>query len=308
MASSFIHPFQVKCLTPFKQSLSRRRCRLTTRPVIASYTRGKATSSTRVFLSGPFHPGAEYTLPPEEAAHLRARRIRHGSQITLFDGTGAFATATLDSESSVTVLTTTSAEARSKSICAIIALPKSPSRADGIVEKLVELGVHRLVWARTERVIAAAPNQARLARWARLAVAASKQSMRTDVPIVQTTSNWGELLELASQSDLVLLLSAAGTPILGQRCTDAVRAARNIAVLVGPEGGFTDTEEEKLEAVGALKIGLGSNRLRVETAAFTAVAVLMQVALLESSERTASIARAKGGTNNSASIADASPE
>lgn len=235
-------------------------------------------------MPGPFCPGAEYTLPPEEAAHLRARRIRTGAQVTIFDGTGISAQAVLSSQTTVTVLATTSAETPAKSVSVIIALPKSSSRADWIVEKLVELGVARLIWAHTSRVVAAAPKQARFDRWARLSISASKQCMRSDVPPVQYISTWGEMLNCASKSELVILLSACGAPVLGPVCKEAVRVASKIAVLVGPEGGFTQSEEKQIEALGALKVCLGPNRLRVDTASFSIAAALMQMTHLISQE------------------------
>lgn len=283
---SFIPTLPVKASSSLSshKNLSTRRGRLHTthKPIIASYTRGKAVSSTRVFLPGPLYPGAVHALPPEEAAHIRARRISEGAHVTLFDGTGVIATGLLGPDASVTVISiATSHTQTNSSLSALIALPKSPSRADWAVEKLVELGITRIHWVRTERVVAAIPNEARLKRWNRLTVSAAKQSMRIDVPSVESLTRWRDAIELVSKADLALLLNPDGPPILAKECMNAVRVARHVVVVVGPEGGLTDREEEQLLEAGAVNVGLGTNRLRVETAAVAAVAVVTQIGVQE---------------------------
>lgn len=232
-------------------------------------------------MRGPLCPGTICTLLPGETAHLRIRRIAEGSHITVLDGTGTVATGLLGPKGSVTVLSVTPPPPQSRSLSALIALPKSRSRADWVVEKLVELGITRILWAHTERVVATVPNEARLKRWNRLVVAAVKQSLRSHVPHVEYLPAFPDAVDAVRKSGLVLLLSADGVPILAEESLKAVRAAKDVLVVVGPEGGFTDQEEERFVQVGAMRVGLGQNRLRVETAAVAAVAVVAQIAVQE---------------------------
>lgn len=241
-------------------------------------------------MRGPLSPGTVLTLLPEETAHLRARRISEGAHITLLDGTGAVATGILGPDDSVTVLSSTPSTPQTRSLSALIALPKSPSRADWAVEKLVELGISRILWTQTERVVAAVPNEARLKRWNRLVVAAAKQSLRADVPSVEKLPAFADAVDAVRNAGLALLLSADGPPILTDESLNAVRAVNDVIVVVGPEGGLTDQEEEQFVQAGAMRVGLGQNRLRVETAVVAAVAVVAQIEVQESAREGKSFA------------------
>lgn len=248
----------------------------------ASYQTGKASSETRVFLNVPLLQGANHVLPAAELKHLRARRIPDGARITVFNGTGTVAIGLLGSSGKVEVLQTRKDfPVQKHRLSAVIGLPKNPGRSDLIVEKLTELGTTSIRFSRTARVVATDPGEKRIARWQRLAISASKQSFRTDVPSVGFCSSFAEALHEINNNTIALLLSAGGEPLLGNELLDSIKKARDVIVIVGPEGGLDESEEELLVKAGARRIGLGLNRLRVETAAITAIAVLTQIAYSE---------------------------
>jgi len=109
-------------------------------------------------------------------------------------------------------------------------------------------------------------------RWARVALAASKQSLRARALEIARPANVDEACAMVSRSPLALLAAAGAEPIL-----DVLRRVEDVGrgmIIVGPEGDFTDDEIERLTAAGARLVGLGSLRLRVETAAISALAAV----------------------------------
>lgn len=244
----------------------------------ASYQTGKATSETRVFLDVPLLQGSSVWLPESEWRHLRAKRIARGTRISLFNRTGTFAIGVVGNSGEVEVIETRNeTPQRRRRLSVVIGLPKSPSRSDWIVEKLTELGVASVMFSRTNRVVAADPGDKRLARWERLAVSAAKQSFRTDIPTVGFYSIFEEVVQQVRESSLALVLSGGGEPLLGHQFLEDMKTTTDVLVVVGPEGGLDEAEEETLRGIGARRIGLGYSRLRVETAAIAAIAVLAQV-------------------------------
>lgn len=275
-SATFALPTRV---APFVYHRRQWRCRnLVSAPILACYKTGKAVSETRVFLDLPLIPGSEHRLSLPETAHLRARRILPGTRITLFNNSSSSAVGVLKENGQVLVLQTEEKGCMPvRCVSAVVGLPKIPSRADWAVEKLTELGVASLSFSRSARVVASDPGSTRILRWARLAVAASKQSLRSNVPSVDYCSSFDEIVSRARRANLSLLLSPAGEPLLSSSCVSAIKSASDVLILVGPEGGYTDKEESELVHAGARQVGLGRTRLRVETAVVVAAAVLLQL-------------------------------
>ena len=147
-------------------------------------------------------------------------------------------------------------------------------RFEDLIEKTTELGVARIVPVeaeRSEKGLARAAER-RLPRWRRIAREASEQSRRTRLPEID------EPLELRQairhESAYRFLLDEGRAPaILGalpmNRTTDD-----GIALLTGPEGGWTDRERAAIVEAGWRAVSLGSTILRAETAAIAALAVI----------------------------------
>jgi 16S rRNA (uracil1498-N3)-methyltransferase len=152
-------------------------------------------------------------------------------------------------------------------------IPKG-AKMDYVVEKLGELGVHRLYPLVSERTIADA-GTAKVHRWQRLAQAASTQSGRRDVLAVEEPVSIRELYERMDEYDLVLFPWEAVVPEPpARRLPGLVAGARRILVVIGPEGGFSHAEAEAARAAGAQLLSLGPRILRTETAALVAVSLL----------------------------------
>ncbi|PXF41409.1 Ribosomal RNA small subunit methyltransferase E [Gracilariopsis chorda] len=241
-----------------------------------AYPTGKRKSDTRVFLDIGFRTGEVISLPQEEFKHLRALRFKNGDEFVLFNGAGDSATAALQNKTAVVL------EARYKTthlkaqFSALIAVPKTGSRSDSIVEKLTELGADCITFMRTKRTIATMPSANKLERWNRIAIAASKQSLR-DVPPEIAAIDFSSALETVVLHPLPFLLCSMGDLLLSSSCQTRIRREKQALVIVGPEGGFEMSEARQLTEAGAIPVSLGSNRLRIETAAIVSVALISQI-------------------------------
>lgn len=149
-------------------------------------------------------------------------------------------------------------------------------RFEWAVEKATELGVARIVpveTARSEQGLFAGA-QKRVERWRRIAREASEQSRRLREPEVDLPVRLAEALR-GEATHRVWLDEQPGAKLLLQAFSP--RAEDSAAVLIGPEGGWTDAERQQFAAEGWPAASLGPTVLRAETAACAALAVLSQM-------------------------------
>jgi 16S rRNA (uracil1498-N3)-methyltransferase len=150
------------------------------------------------------------------------------------------------------------------------ALLKNPARFDFIVEKATELGVSHIIPMTTERVIA---HSAKIDRWQQIALTAMKQSARCVLPSVASLTAFDDVLAKGATYDLKLIPHEKTENSQFIVSLVALHAsAKNVLLLIGPEGGFTDEEIERAIANGFLPVSLGKRRLRAEPAGIVAAA------------------------------------
>jgi 16S rRNA (uracil1498-N3)-methyltransferase len=151
-----------------------------------------------------------------------------------------------------------------------VAILKNASKFDFLVEKVTELGVNTIVPLTTERTI---PRHAKAERWQKLALAAMKQSSRCVLPTVKSLTSFGDFIASASQHDIKLIPhEKSGNPLTATIQTVTLRSVR---LCIGPEGGFSDREIALAQEKGFQPVSLGPTRLRTETAAIAAMALLL---------------------------------
>ena len=156
-------------------------------------------------------------------------------------------------------------------------LPKA-DKMDMIVQKAVELGVHRVVPVLMERSIVR-PDEAGMRkkqeRWQKIAREACKQSGRTDDMEVALPVPLSSLSETLTSLDAVAVpWEEAGAVSLRTWQADHADAI-SVGILIGPEGGISPGEIERLQSAGAQSVTLGPRILRTETAGLCAVSCLM---------------------------------
>lgn len=148
-------------------------------------------------------------------------------------------------------------------------LPKG-DKMDYIIEKSVELGLCRLVPVEMARSVVrfdADKKDKKRQRWQLKAESAAKQSGRGRIPTVEKVHSLSEALERAAEEDYLLVAYESAEDMAHTRSLlDAVPAGTRVGFFIGPEGGFTAEEIEKLEAAGGRIITLGPRILRTETA------------------------------------------
>lgn len=157
-------------------------------------------------------------------------------------------------------------------------LPKG-QKMDLIVQKLSELGVVRLVPMLTHRVVPEVRNSYRkLDRLRRISLEAGKQARRSRLLEVAEPLALGDLSDELKNLDLVIVpyeeMSGAGIKSI----ESSILAATQIGLVVGPEGGFEDSEIEWLMEQGAKIVTLGPRILRTETCALSVVSILQYLA------------------------------
>jgi 16S rRNA (uracil1498-N3)-methyltransferase len=219
-------------------------------------------------------------LADAEAHHARdVRRLAVGDEVELFDGAGTDYDAHVTScdRHGVTVQITGSRPGGREPGVAVtlaVAVVKSGSM-DQLIDTCTQLGVRQIVLLRTERRVVD-PRSGKLDRWRRIAITACKQSGRSVVPQIDGVVKFDDLLGRVDDYDLAVV---AATRTDAAPLVKVVGGARkNVLCLIGPEGGFTDEEEQAAISAGCRPVSLGRPILRAETAAAAALAVICQAA------------------------------
>jgi len=151
------------------------------------------------------------------------------------------------------------------------AIPKK-AKIDEIIDKLVQLGVARIIPLETERVIVKLDKHKeglRLERWKKIALAASKQSKRSGLAVIEPVRTFTEIIARSCAFDLKLIPHLAGKRKGIRDVLDKfIRNKKlSIIVLIGPEGDFSAQEVRLAIAAGFIPVSLGDAVLRVDTAA-----------------------------------------
>ncbi len=147
-------------------------------------------------------------------------------------------------------------------------VPVKGSRNDTVVEKGTELGVARFIIFASERSVLKDVGKQKIARFQRLAQSAMIQSQQYYMPEIIYAPNIAHMLQIDTMYDCIVVADPSGRASV---TTDV----RKILLLIGPEGGFTDSEIDLLVGRGALLMSLGNTRLRSETAAIVAVTKIL---------------------------------
>lgn len=157
------------------------------------------------------------------------------------------------------------------------ALPKQ-GKMEVIVQKSVELGVYEILPMVTERtVVLDKGNFARKTqRWQKVADEAVKQCRRGIIPQVLEPVTLDAVLSLMGKNDLNLFFYEEETVQTLKSILRNCQAekVKRIGVFIGPEGGFSPAEAEKIVAAGAVSVSMGKTILRVETASVASVAMV----------------------------------
>lgn len=157
-------------------------------------------------------------------------------------------------------------------------LPKA-DKMELIVQKAVELGVHEVIPVAAKRCVVRLDEKkaaAKVRRWQGIAEAAAKQSKRGIIPNIRPVMSMKDAVEYTGAMDIRLIPYELAADMQHTRAViEAVKPGMDVAVFIGPEGGFEQSEVEMAAAAGIEAVTLGRRILRTETAGLTVLSWLM---------------------------------
>lgn len=219
-----------------------------------------------------------YPLPEHVAHHVQVLRMQTGSVITLFNGEGGQYTAVITQIEKKTVRahikTFSPLEAELPyAVTLAQALPEG-SKMDWIIEKAVELGVTAIQPLATQRCVVRLTGERAEKKhnhWQGIIQSAAEQSGRNRLAQLAALTDFNSWI---GQHDLHkrVLLSPRGEQSLSEWARH--HPAQALSLIIGPEGGFTDAEENLAVDHGALMLSMGPRILRTETAGVSALAAI----------------------------------
>lgn len=208
--------------------------------------------------------------------HLfRARRIAVGDRLRVVDGHGAARwaqVAAVDRRRARLTLGDPAPSHEPERRVELLVAAHRKERASWLVEKVTELGVAAVRFLQTERT----PREfgdGTFERLRRVAAAAVEQCHRARLPEITGMHSWDELPERLQGATYRSFLDAGGDA--WHTAAGVVASEKPIVLLVGPEGGWTGGERDRLLALGCRPLSLGSRVLRVETAALAGATLVL---------------------------------
>ena len=157
------------------------------------------------------------------------------------------------------------------------AIPKGP-KFDFIIQKSTELGVSAITPVISERCVVRPEKeqaQAKLLRWRRIALEAAQQSNRRDVPEIKTPVTFTEFLTSYGKVDLKILLWEGEKEHGIKDILKNTKDVKSVAVVIGPEGGFSENEVKIAVEKGFTSVSLGESILRTETAPIVILSIIL---------------------------------
>lgn len=158
-------------------------------------------------------------------------------------------------------------------------LPKA-DKMDLITQKCTELGIKEIIPFISERVIVKLDDKSetkKQERWQKIAKEAAKQSGRQIVPNIKKTINLKNIIENLSKYDIVIVpYECEKEHNIKSILKESKKDIKNIAIVIGPEGGFSENDIKILEeAKNVKKVSLGPRILRTETAGIATLAMVI---------------------------------
>jgi len=227
------------------------------------------------FLDPNFNP-ITGILNEEESRHaIKSLRLNAGDNVLVGDGIGNRYLAAINvigkKELIVNVISTETFDLHLPKLTIAIAPTKNPSRFEWFLEKATELGVHQIIPISTKRT---ERPRFKHDRAERIIHAATKQSMRAFMPLFQKLTPLSDVLKTEIELKLIAHCDEDDSKRIEIKDVLKMSSAKEILILIGPEGDFTTDEITLAKENGFQPILLGRNRLRTETAGVFAAATI----------------------------------
>lgn len=206
-------------------------------------------------------------LPPSEASHAKSLRLRVGEQVSITNGLGLVATASMNSETGYEISELQQNNQRTPRFHLVQALAKA-DRDELAMQTCVELGLSSVTpWSSDRSIVRWDGKEAKnQTRWQQIAIEAMKQSQQAFLCEVKPIATSKQLSAVGT----ALVLDPKATKSL----TDFMPLSEDVTLVVGPEGGISDAEFQLLEEKGFQRVRLGTSVLRTSSAGAAAMAAL----------------------------------
>jgi len=233
----------------------------------------------RFFVDPKKIEGDTVEITGSDVKHIRdVLRMKAGDKIIAVDGSSAELTVVLTEIHDEQIIGRIEERASPlKEPEVQVTLAQSVPKADKmelIIKMCTELGVYEFIPVLSERVIVRGDFSKKIERWQRIAEEASKQSGRALVPAVKPAEEFKGLLSRLGAWDKAVMPWEVHKEDTIDKTFKAL-TPRKVLLFIGPEGGYSHAEAEAAGANGVALVTLGKRILRVETAAPTAVTLLM---------------------------------
>lgn len=231
----------------------------------------------RFYVDFALSPDSVVELPDNVVRHLNVLRVKNTEEIVLFNGNGksypALPEVLEKRRASVRILREESTDNESPLNITLVQAVSAAERMDFTLQKSVELGVAEIRPVISERCVVRLSGERaekRVARWQEIVVSACEQSGRNIVPKVLPLTTYAQALQQLPQETTKLLMSLNRA----QKLSDVQPQSGKVVFMVGPEGGWTEQEEQQAFDAGFQSVTLGKRVLRTETASLAAIAAM----------------------------------
>lgn len=231
----------------------------------------------RFYVDFALSPDSVVELPDNVVRHLNVLRVKNTEEIVLFNGDGKVYPALPEvlekRRASVRILREEATDNESPLNITLVQAVSAAERMDFTLQKSVELGVAEIRPVISERCVVRLNGERaekRVARWQEIVVSACEQSGRNIVPKVLPLTTYAQALQQLPQETTKLLMSLNRAQKLG----DVRPQSGKVVFMVGPEGGWTEKEEQQAFDAGFQSVTLGKRVLRTETASLAAIAAM----------------------------------
>ena len=231
----------------------------------------------RFYVDFALSPDSVVELPDNVVRHLNVLRVKNTEEIVLFNGNGkaypALPEVLEKRRASVRILREEAMDNESPLNITLVQAVSAAERMDFTLQKSVELGVAEIRPVISERCVVRLSGERaekRVARWQEIVVSACEQSGRNIVPKVLPLTTYAQALQQLPQETTKLLMSLNRA----QKLSDIRPQSGKVVFMVGPEGGWTEKEEQQAFDAGFQSVTLGKRVLRTETASLAAIATM----------------------------------
>ena len=231
----------------------------------------------RFYVDFALSPDSVVELPDNVVRHLNVLRVKNTEEIVLFNGNGkaypALPEVLEKRRASVRILREEATDNESPLNITLVQAVSAAERMDFTLQKSMELGVAEIRPVISERCVVRLSGERaekRVARWQEIVVSACEQSGRNIVPKVLPLTTYAQSLQQLPQETTKLLMSLNRA----QKLSDVRPQSGKVVFMVGPEGGWTEKEEQQAFDAGFQSVTLGKRVLRTETASLAAIAAM----------------------------------